>query len=148
MHNDVNWNNGQPPAVVYYHKLCKAHISGKNKLEQAIKIKNIEEIKQTVSTPLSSPQTSMMIDARYTRSNVGDLHNKNLCVWCSKPADKKHLPQGKLCKIEQKSAWNTFKLHTVHIEDESMRDRLLRVISVISNTTDAFAAEIRYHRKC
>ena len=150
MHNDVNWNNGQPPPVFCNHKLCKAHISGKNKLEQAIK--NKKHRRNQTNCFYTTIFTTAFNDRHKIHSNtharnVGDLHNKNLCVWCSKPEDKKYLPQGKLCKIEQKSAWNTFKLHTVHIEDESMCDRLLRVISVI-NTTDAFAAEIRYHQKC
>ena len=42
-------------------------------------------------------------------------------------------------------AWHTFKNHTIYLEDASMRDHIL---TVIANTTDAFAVEIRYHHSC
>jgi hypothetical protein len=76
---------------------------------------------------------------------VGPIHNKSLCVWCMQPEDKKHPGRNKWHIIQQWDAWNMFKGHTVHINDESLRRRL---ISVIDSTPDPFAAEIRYHRPC
>ena len=65
-------------------------------------------------------------------------HNKQLCVWRLKPEDTEHLKLGgKLSLIEQQHALNTFKLRTVHLDDDGMRKEILRLIT---NNTDAFKA--------
>ena len=61
------------------------------------------------------------------------------------PEDTKHPGRDKWHIIQQWDAWNVFKCHTVHLEDESMRNIL---IVLIDSTPDLFAAEIRYHRSC
>ena len=45
-------------------------------------------------------------------------------------------------------AWNKFKLHTIQLEDEVLRERLDTLIASIPNSQTAFAMEIRYHRVC
>ena len=50
-----------------------------------------------------------------TRSSTATTpaHDKNMCIWCLKEEDKKHLHRGgKLSIIQSESAWSTFKLHT------------------------------------
>lgn len=64
------------------------------------------------------------------------MHNKHLCVWCLKPEDNEHLKLGgKLSLIEQQHVLNTFKLCTVYLDDDGMREEILRPIA---NNTDAF----------
>lgn len=43
-------------------------------------------------------------------------------------------------------AWAAFKLHTVTLEDQSMRNRINCLID--SAADDQYALEIRYHHKC
>ena len=62
-----------------------------------------------------------------------------------KPEDTKHPGRDRWCLLQQMDAWHTFKNHTMYLEDASMCDRIL---TVIANTTDPFAVEIRYHRSC
>ena len=62
-----------------------------------------------------------------------------------KPEDTKHPGRDRWCLIQCDDAWHTFRNHTVYLEDAAMRDHIL---TVIANTTDPFAAEIRYHRSC
>ena len=62
-----------------------------------------------------------------------------------KPEDTKHPGRDRWCLLQQRDAWHAIKNHTIYLEDGSMRDRIL---TVIANTTDPFAVEIRYHRSC
>ncbi len=62
-----------------------------------------------------------------------------------KPEDKVHPDRDKWFLMQQQSAWQKFKTHTVYLEDMEMRDRILRFIDC---THDPFATEIRYHRSC
>ena len=62
-----------------------------------------------------------------------------------KPEDQKHPGRDKWHTMEQMEAWYAFRCHTVHLEDQDMRDRLL---TFIGSTSDPFAVEIRYHRSC
>ncbi len=50
-----------------------------------------------------------------------------------KPEDTKHPRQGKLYLLQQEDAWMTFKSHTVYLEDDAMRDRILAVIDAIND---------------
>jgi hypothetical protein len=47
--------------------------------------------------------------------------------------------------MQTMDAWYAFKVHTVHLEDTDMRNRILAIIDV---TPDPFASELRYHRSC
>ena len=62
-----------------------------------------------------------------------------------KPEDTKHPGRDRWCLQQEMDAWHTFKNHTIYLEDASMRARIL---TVIANTTDPFAVEIRYHHSC
>jgi hypothetical protein len=61
-----------------------------------------------------------------------------------KQEDKKH-PQ-KWCLLSTMDAWHKFKAHTMFLDDEVMRDRILAVIQ--SAFDNPFAIEIRYHTRC
>ena len=41
--------------------------------------------------------------------------------------------------------WYSFKSHTIYLEDDVMRNRIL---AIIDSTQDPFAIEIRYHHSC
>ena len=62
-----------------------------------------------------------------------------------KPEDTKHPGRDRWCLLQQRDAWHAIKNHSRYLEDGSMRDRIL---TVIANTTDPFAVEIRYHCSC
>ena len=57
-----------------------------------------------------------------------------------KPQDRKHPGRDKWHILEQWNTWYEFKAHTVHLDDDNMRDRILIVIDATT--------EIRYHRSC
>ena len=78
------------------------------------------------------------------------LYDKDLCVWCGKPADERHPNRkyGKLYRITQKSSWHTFKRHPVFLEDEEKRERMTRVVNAVLALSDPFAADLMYHHNC
>eukprot|EP00794_Sanderia_malayensis_P017851 gene17851-19634_t len=80
-----------------------------------------------------------------SRSSTGYIHDKNLCIWCMKPEDKKNPGRDRWHLLQQMNSWNTFKRHTMYLEDATMRECILAVIRC---TPDPFAAEIRYHKSC
>ena len=136
----VNWEAG--PEGVFFHKRCRITLASKKSLDQARrKQENNDKEKQTPGTSIDQTRSSLS-GGRSSRSK-GLLHHKHMCIWCMKPDDSKH--GNKLSSIQQWKAFNTFKCHTLHLEDEEMRDRILKVID---STPDPFAAETRYHRKC
>ena len=47
--------------------------------------------------------------------------------------------------IDHKKSWDRFRAHTVHLEDEELRSRIL---SFIDSWHDPYAAEIQYHPMC
>ena len=60
-----------------------------------------------------------------------------MCVWCMKEDDIKH--GNPLGIIQQDNAWESFKEHTIHLQNPEMRKRIL---TLIDSTSDPFAAEI------
>ena len=139
----VNWDNG--PSGSFFHTLCKTEFTSKRKLEQSRARKTKAETSALKSCNDSSSEDVSLSSKRLSCSTTGLLHNKDLCIWCMKPEDTKHPGRDRWCLLQQTDAWHTFKNHTVYLEDASMRDRIL---TVIANTTDPFAVEIRYHRSC
>ncbi len=88
--------------------------------------------------------SSSTIDCNRLTRQSGPLHQKDLCVCCMKPDNKKNTGDT-FQQIQQLKAWVRFKEHTVFLKEEQMRDRILAVIAA---TPDPFATEIYYHRSC
>lgn len=140
VYDTINWEAG--PNGVFFHKRCRTALASQRGLQQAVRKKENLQKQLTEETQGMHSQEQQQSSGRSSRSS-GLLHGKQLCIWCMKPEDLKH--SNKLCIIQQWNAWNTFKGHTIHLEDTQMRDRIL---SVIDSTPDPFASEIRYHRSC
>ena len=128
-----------------FHKLCKTEFTSKRKLEQSKARKAKAETSALKSCNNSSGEDVSLSSKKLSRSTTGLLHNKDLYIWCMKPEDTKHPGRGRWCLLQQVDAWHTFKNHTMYLEDTSMCDRIL---TVIANTIDPFAVEIRCHRSC
>ncbi len=144
MYDNVAWDNG--PTGIFFHKKCKMQLCSTRKLQQAIaRQEKVTEIEQEAQPPVDVEDSDTASSSRRLRHCSGPLHNKLLCIWCMKSDNPKHPQEGKLCLLQQECAWRTFKSHTVYLEDDTMRDRIL---AVIDSTNDPFAAEIRYHRGC
>ena len=78
------------------------------------------------------------------------MQPRNTCVWCLAGADTRHPDRknAELSRISTLSAWREFKRHTVRLENETLRCRLTMLVESISALTDAFAADIYYHKHC
>ena len=139
VYDSVNWDAG--PNGVYFHKVCRTALAAKRGLQKALRRKDKEQKQQTVDTQETHSKDQQQ--AGRSSRGTGLLHEKNLCIWCMKPEDLNNSKT--LCIIQQWNAWNTFKSHTIHLEDDQMRERIL---TVIDSTPDPFASEIRYHRSC
>ena len=147
---NVEWDKG--PSGIYFHKLCHLNIKSKYKLQQA---KNrhantsAEELEQEMDEVEIEDDASGVgtgpdvFERSFTRSQ-GTLHIKHCCIWCMKPKSNKKDRFAKMSKIELLPAWRRFKMHTIYIEDETLRNRL---VALIDSTPDAIAAEIYYHAK-
>ena len=140
MSESVNWDNG--PSGSFFQKLWKTK---KRKLVQYKARKAKAETSALKCCNDSSSEDVSLSSKRLSCSTTGLLHNKDLCIMCMKPEDTNHPGRDRWCLLQQIDAWHTFKNHTIYLEDASMRDRIL---TVIANTTDPFAIEIRYHRSC
>ena len=79
---------------------------------------------------------------------MGTVHNKELCVWCMKSQFKSSDESKKLLLLSTLDAWTKFKLHTIRLEDEDLRNRLNTMIASIPDPQTAFGLEVRYHRGC
>ena len=62
-----------------------------------------------------------------------------------KSEDTKRPGRDRWCLLQLMDAWLTFKNHTIYLEDASMHDCIL---TVIANTADPFAVDIRYNSFC
>ena len=131
------------PKVFFFHKRCIATLAVQRGLQQAKRHQEAEQKQVTQKMQTPDTQQSEPSVARFSRSK-GLIHDKNFCVWCIKPQDRKN--SNPLCIIQQGNAWNTFKSHTIYLQDaQNMRDR---IVTLIDTTPDPFATEIRYHRSC
>ena len=97
------------------------------------------------SSEAGTSQDEYLPARRTSRTGSVLLHDKSLCIWCMKGQDKKQPQQNTWRLIQTMNAWYAFKAHTVQLEDEEMRSRIL---ALMSSTTDPFAVEIRYHSAC
>ncbi len=137
VYDSVNWDAGSNN--VFFHSSCRTAMACKKRKAAALKRKQLTETPDNQKKNTEDPGPSTPRSSRRT----GVLHKKNLCIWCMKPEDRKH--SRTLSIIQQWNAWHSFKSHTVYLEDDEMRDRILKVIDA---TPDPFAAEVRYHRSC
>ena len=142
VYEDVDWESGV--YGVYFHKLCITNFFNARKLEQAKnRLQKLNIQKEAANVEQQELASTSAQDKRSSRKS-GLVYDKLLCM---KPENKKHpnRSSSNLILIQQLKAWHTFKSHTVFLKDESMRDRLLGLISSIN---DPFATEIRYHKAC
>jgi hypothetical protein len=146
VYDTVDWHLG--PSGKHIHPNCRLDISSSDKLNRAkSRQQKRERESESFDHPKCAGDDGLATPApKRLRSAVGIVHEKNLCVWCMKPEDTKHLEcTGKLLLISYITSWNVFKSHTVVLEDDHMRDRINRLIDSV---TDPFSTEIRYHHKC
>ena len=136
----VDWENG--PKGHFMHSSCYINMCSSKHLMQAQKRKQ-KSANQDEQPPTSEPAIKKL------RSSMGVLHDKSLCVWCMKGAARfGSRENSKLLLLATQDAWNKFKVHTVLIPDDTIRDRLNTLIASIPDSQTAFGLEIRYHRNC
>ena len=126
------------------HAACRLDVSSSDKLNRSRNRKKKREQEELAAS--KEDELVVVPDPKRLRSSVGIVHDKNLCVWCMKPEDKRHPERtGKWLLMSYLQAWNAFKRHTVVLQDDVMRERINRLIDSV---TDPFSTEIRYHHKC
>ena len=76
------------------------------------------------------------------------IHRRFLFRWDKRGAYKTSDRNKKVLLLSTVDAWNKFKLHTVNLEDEVMRERLDTLIASIPDSQTSFGVEIHYHRRC
>lgn len=142
VYDTVDWDLG--PIGKHMHANCRLDISSSDKLNRS---KSRQQKREKDSESPDHPECPDHQPAtKRPRSNVGIVHEKDLCVWCMKPEDTKHSERtGKWLLISYITAWNVFKSHIIVLQDDKMRDRINRLIDSV---TDPFSTEIRYHHKC
>ncbi len=146
IHSNVDWEHG--PAGHWAHESCRMTLCNATKLEQAKKRQRKRELERShekASSVSGCSSQAVAPAAKRLRSSLGPIHDKGKCVWCCKPESPKH-PETKLYLISYDHTWATFKLHTVTLQDQAMRDRINCLIE--SAADDPYALEIRYHHKC
>ena len=87
----VNWDNG--PSGSFCHKLCKTEFTSKRKLKQSKARKAKAETSVLKYCNDSASEDVSLSSKRLSPSTTGLLHNKDLCIWCMKPEDTKHLAE-------------------------------------------------------
>ena len=150
VYDTVVWEDG--PVDRYMHSSCYLTLCNTKKLEQA-KIRNQKALDDAVIVDginnINNVDNVVSPPPKRRRS-AGSLHDKSKCVWCFTGLDTKHPDRksSKLHIISSRRAWSVFKKHTVLLEDDEMRARLVTLIDFIDSGTDPFAVEVRYHHKC
>lgn len=142
----VEWDKG--PKGMYMHSTCYTQISGNRYIQQAQNRKRKSEQEEKAQASTSSEQQPVNMPKRL-RSSTGVVHDKNLCVWCMKgPQKTSNRDKSNLLLLSTEDAWNRFKVHTISLTDEPMRERLNTLLVSVSDSRTAFGLEIRYHRAC
>ena len=129
------------------HNNCKIQITTKKKLDSArSRLTNCKDLDKEIPSTSCSIVDNVTKGKRWKRS-LGPLHRPELCIRCLKPQDKNHKDRktSSLHLIDHKKSWDQFRAHTVHLEDEELRSRIL---SFIDSCHGPYAAEIRYHPMC
>ena len=131
IHSSVDWEHG--PAGHCVHESCRMTLCNATKLEQAKKRQKKRELEQSRSHDKASSVSghcsqAVAPAAKRLRSSLGPIHDKILYL------------------ISYDDTWAAFKLHTMTLEDQTMRDRINCLID--SAADDPYALEIRYHHKC
>ena len=128
---------------LYVHNNCKLDISSTRKLEIAKRQSFMSERIPSTSTDIDEQH----IQAKKWRRSSGPIHQPKLCIWGLKPEDTSHKDRtnSKLHLIDHKQSWDKFRHHSVHLEDEEMR---ARIVTFIETCDDPYAVEVRYHASC
>ena len=147
VHGNVDWKKG--PDYCYMHSSCYTTMSSKRSLTQAKKRKRKIEGSLERDETQDEPGPSFESGAtKKLRSSLGVLHNKVLCVWCMRGVYRSSDRDKRLLLLSTVDAWTKFKIHTVRLEDDTIRKRLDTLIASIPDSQTAFGLEIRYHRCC
>ena len=158
LYSNIPWRDG--PTSYYMQQTCYISISSSEKLAKVEQRKrkqsdNAQCSSQTsVSDMLnaSDEEKEQQLPAKRLRTSVcGPLYDKTKCVWCMQDEDTKHpkRTQGQLYRLNTRSAWRSFRCHTVLIEDEELRIRLPKLVESTTTLLDPFANDIMYrHHAC
>ena len=142
VYESVDWEKG--PSGHWVHNNCKFNISSNDRLVQA-QVRKRKELEQNVQEDAVASHSRKEEPApKRLRSNTGTIHDKNKCIWCLEPSDKKH--NKKLLLITLEGGWTAFKNHTVILKDQDMRERINLLIDYIGD--EYVSNEIRYHKPC
>lgn len=149
IHSSVDWEKG--PKEQHMHNACYATLSSntyysKAKRRTLTTTQSVDDDGQEV-TELNITQEAS--EPKKLRSDTGRLHDKSCCVWCMKGQKFNTFNRDKqILLLSTLDAWTKFKVHTVRLVDEPMRERLSTLIDSIPDAESAFGIEIRYHRAC
>lgn len=148
IHEETNWESG--PEGNFIHKTCRLKLGDSKRLESALsRTRQEEEFPESTQSNDFTPHSQFPanISSVHRRSQTGNLHDKNLCIFCMRGEDSKHRDRktSNLRLLEQKSTWMKLKSATIFLKDEIVRERLLHFIR---ECEDPFAREVRYHKSC
>ena len=128
-----------------WQKDCKWKMCNKKTLEQARRhFQKAKDVVQVCQDETSLSTASVAKENHVTRNRTGQLHAKDLCVWCMTGYDRIH-ENTRLLTMEQKKTWLKFKASILFVDNIEKRTRLRLLVDSI---TDPFATTIRYHLKC
>ena len=126
----------------------------KNELEIPVAISSILDEPQQPPLPPSkesdaNPITPDHLSQKSTRTSIGKIYNKYLCIWCMEPDDRLKKKKGlkKFFRMEQKKMWRHFCACTPYLKDQKMRERIVALIA-LTPKDDPFANDIHYHKRC
>ena len=144
----IKWEHG--PKGYYRPMLysCYATLSSKRALSQAESRQHKRENSESRNDEENDKASQGCSSSKRLRSVIGTVHNKELCVWCMKGQFKSSDESKKLLLLSTLDAWTKFKLHTIRLEDEDLKNRLNTMIVSIPDPQTAFGLKVRYHRGC
>ena len=148
IYEETNWDSG--PEGNFIHKTCRLKLGDSKRLERALsRTRQEEEFPESAQSNdlIPSSELPANISSVHRQSQTGNLHDKNLCIFCMKGEDLKHRDRksSNLRLLEQKSTWMKLKSATIFLKDEIVRERILHFIR---ECEDPFAREVRYHKSC
>ena len=86
VYDSVNWELG--PHGKHLHASCRLYISNSDKLMRS-KLRQQKQSRESALHEETNPGFESPAP-KHLRSGTGIVHDKNLCVWCMKPEDKRH----------------------------------------------------------
>ena len=89
------------------------------------------------------------LSQKSTRTSIGKIYDKDLCIWCIEPDDRVKKTKGpkKFFCLEQKKTWRHFCACTPCLKDQKRRERIIALIA-LTPKDDPFANHIHYHKQC